>query len=181
MLAAANWAPEDLVFLDECGINLAMRQVYGWGLKGERVVGVRPVHRGANLTVVGAMSLSGPVAITPWPTALDGDGFLAWLEAFLIPKLRRGQILVMDNLRVHKVAGVREMLEDAGLKVVFLPPYSPDLNPIEECWSKVKHWVRRIAARGMEELNLALAQAVEKVTPSDARGWFEHAGYLAST
>lgn len=177
---AATWAPEDLVFLDECGVNIAMRQMFGWAPKGERAMGERPVHRGKNLTVVGAMTLEGPLVVTPWEGALDGDGFIAWLETFLLRHLRRGQVLVMDNLRVHKVPGVKEMLEAAGIKICYLPPYSPDLNPIEECWSKIKHWLRRIGARGMEELKLAVKEATGKVTANDARGWFRHAGYAVA-
>ena len=177
---ALLWNPEELVFLDECGINLAMRQTYGWGPSGHRVVGTRLVHRGKNLTVVGAISTRGPIAITPWPGSLDGAGFLTWLEDVLLPKLRRGQKVLMDNLRVHKVAGVLDLFEKAGITVVFLPPYSPDLNPIEECWSKVKHWIRRIGPRGTDELQDALAMATERVTSEDTRGWYAHAGYAPS-
>jgi transposase len=177
----ANWSEDDLVFIDECGINIGMRQLYAWGPKGERVVGTKSVHRGENLTVVGALTNRGLLAVTPWPGTMNTEGFEGWVEAALLPHLRPGHIVVMDNLIVHRAPAVRRLLNDAGVTLAFLPPYSPDLNPIEECWAKIKHWVRKFAARGLDQLLDALARSCAMVTPQDAMGWFRHALRTKST
>jgi transposase len=111
----------------------------------------------------------------------DGAVFLAFLRQVLVPQLRSGQILIMDNLKAHKVAGVAAACAAAGVRLLYLPPYSPDFSPIEECWSKVKALLRAKAARTLEALERAIAEALDAVTATDAYGWFAHAGYCVGS
>ena len=111
----------------------------------------------------------------PWDL---GDVFLAFVEQLLVPILREGDVVVMDNLSAHKVAGVRKLIEGAGAELIYLPPYSPDLNPIEQCWSKIKHLLRKACAHTRDALDEALGEAMKRVTCSDAFGWFSECGYL---
>ena len=177
VLAARALDPRNLVFLDEFGANLAFVPRYGRALSGERVHINKPSKRGKNVTFVGALTLDGLLALDSLPGAATIENFVGWVGDSLIPVLRAGQIVVMDNLRAHKVEAVRELIESVGAQVLFLPPYSPDMNPIEECWSKVKSFLRKARARCHEALLLAVDMAAEMVTPSDSRGWFTHAGY----
>jgi transposase len=114
-------------------------------------------------------------------SATDAEVFLAYVEQVLAPKLRPGQVVVMDNLSAHKVAGVREIIETAGVRLVYLPPYSPDFNPIEPCWGKVKLCLRALKARTLETLDQAITQALASITPDNALAWFHHCGYLSSS
>lgn len=166
--------PEDLVFVDESGVNRAMTRLSARAPRGKRAFGSAPARRGKNVTLIGALSLEGLVAAMTVELATDGPVFKAYLEEVLAPALRPGQVVVMDNLPAHKVAGVREIIEAAGGRVEYLPPYSPDLNPIEECWSKVKAILHRLAARTGEALDAAITEALAAVTAEDAEGWFAH-------
>ena len=136
-----------------------------------------PADPGVNVTMIGALSSTGLRALMTIPGATTGEVFLAYVEHMLGPTLKPGDVVVMDNLRAHKVAGVGEAIAACGAAVVYLPPYSPDLSPIEACWSKLKEALRGAKARTREALNAALAQAWETVTVSDAQGWFTHCGY----
>lgn len=107
----------------------------------------------------------------------DGDIFLAYLEQVLCPQLRPGQVVIMDNLSAHKVDGVCQLIEATGAKLIYLPPYSPDLNPIEQAWSKIKQILRSLKARTVEALETAVAEALRAITPEDAIAWFSHCGY----
>ena len=158
-----------------------MAREYGRGPRGARVHDARPVNYGQNLTIIGALSTQGMTAVMTIPGAADGDVFLAYTTEVLVPTLRPGQIVVMDNLRAHKVAGIREAIEGAGATLVFLPPYSPDMNPIEPAWSKLKNFLRSMAARSHEALNMSIAQAILAIISSDCFGWFRHCGYHTST
>ena len=109
--------------------------------------------------------------------AVNGDIFRVFVQQVLTPTLREGDVVVMDNLPSHKVKGIEEAVESRGATLVYLPPYSPDFSPIEECWSKVKAWLRKIKARTLEALDDAILDALEQVTTSDAEGWFRHSGY----
>ena len=109
--------------------------------------------------------------------ATDGDIFLAYLEQVLCPQLQPGDVVVMDNLSAHKVRGVGELITACGAELLYLPPYSPDFNPIEPCWSKIKLILRTLKARTAEALQQAVAQALAAITPDNARGWFAHCGY----
>ena len=169
--------PRRLVFVDECSTNIALTGLYARAPKGERAKGSAPRNWGKNVTLIASLSTRGVGAATSVEGATDGAAFETYVEHFLAPTLKEGQIVVMDNLQVHKSARVRELIEGAGAEVLFLPPYSPDLNPIEEAFSKVKGILRRIGARTREALVEATGRALDAVSRRDAVGWFGHCGY----
>ena len=169
--------PDDFVFLDEAGCHQAMARLYARAPRGQRALATKPVNRGRHVTVLGALSLAGMVAAMTVEGFTDGAVFLAFLQEVLMPQLHPGQLLLMDNLRAHKVPGVAAACAAAGVRLLYLPPYSPDFSPIEECWSKVKTLLRAKAARTLEALEQALAEALAAITSQDAHGWFAHAGY----
>jgi len=157
-----------------------MTPMYGRAPKGERVVGSVPQNYGENLTVIGALTSSGLQAVMTVEGATDGEVFRAYVEQVLCPTLQAGDVVIMDNLGAHKVAGIREAIEDKGAEVIYLPPYSPDLNPIEQCWSKLKSAARAIGARTRETLEQAIEQIIKTVSQADALAWFAHCGYKVS-
>ena len=164
-------------FIDETGVNLAMTRLYGRAPKGQRVRDAVPQNAGPNVTMVGALGIHGIEAVMTVEGATDTEMFLAYLEHVLAPTLRPGDIVVMDNLRAHKVDGVQPVLERRGARLLYLPPYSPDLSPIELCWSKLKTALRAAKARTPQGLDAAVTQALTTVTAADARGWFAFCGY----
>ena len=164
-------------FIDESGVNLAMTRLFGRAPRGARVVDTVPQNYGPNVTMIGALSLQGLDAVMTIDGATDGDVFQAYVEQVLSPTLVTGDVVIMDNLGAHKVAGIREAIERQGAQVVYLPPYSPDLSPIEPCWSKVKTALRKAKARTREALEHALGQVLSTITAVDARHWFAHCGY----
>jgi transposase len=166
-----------LKFIDESGVNIAMTRLWGRAPKGQRVVGSVPQNWGSNITLLAALSASGVCATMTIEGATDTDVFCAYVSQVLSPTLCAGDIVVMDNLSAHKAQKVRELIEAKGARLVYLPPYSPDLNPIERCWSKIKTYLRAAKARTSERLNEAIKQAFETITESDARAWFKHCGY----
>ena len=167
-----------LIFIDEAGSNVAMTREHAWAPRGQRVVDDVPRNRGTVTTILGALCITGIVSVMTVEGATDSEVFCAFLEHVLGPKLKPGDVLVLDNVGAHRTADVRRLVEKMGAKVLFLPPYSPDLNPIEECWSKVKSLLRKFGPRTREDLDFALAGACSSVTPGDARGWITHSGYL---
>jgi transposase len=170
---------EDLIFVDEAGVNLAMAAFTAWAPKGQRAYGHVPKNWGDNISLIAGLSLEGIVA--PWMLrgSTDGAAFTTWVETQLGPSLRAGHVVVMDNLSAHKSDAVRELIEARGAKLVFLPPYSPDLSPIEPAWSKIKHLVRKATTRSWDALLDAVGDAMRAVVPKDALGWFRFCGYLA--
>lgn len=166
-----------LKFIDESWINLSMTRLYGRATRGERVVEAIPIHRGTRLTMLAAMGLSGVSA--PWVIegAVDGEVFEVYLKEVLGPTLESGDIVVMDNLSVHKVGCVEAVINNCGARLEYLPPYSPDFNPIEKCWSKIKAALRTAKARTVDELMAALKEALLTITEADIRAWFAHCGY----
>src|SRR5262249_44110047 len=136
-----------------------------------------PRNKGTVTTMIGALSLVGLVALMTVEGATDADVFDAFVERVLVPKLKPGDVVVVDNVGAHKPVAVRRKIEAPGARLVFLPPYSPDLNPIEECWSKLKAFLKSFGARTREELDLAISLGMDRVSRSDAEGWFRHAGY----
>jgi transposase len=136
-----------------------------------------PRNYGAHTSVIGAMGLRGLVAALTVEGAVDAEVFNADAERVLGPRLRRGDVVVLDNLGAHRASRIEEVAEGRGACVLWLPPYSPDLSPIEQCWSKIKAYLRGAKARTEDELNKALAQAIGLVTKADIRGWFKHCGY----
>lgn len=174
--------PEDLVFIDETGMNLAMVRLYGRALEGQRAYGERPYQRGKNVTLIGALGLTGFVAAWTTDGGINGDAFIGFVEQMLIPNLWPGACVVMDNLPAHKVEEVRPAIEAVGARLVYLSPYSPDFNPIENCWSKLKQYLRSVAARTRDHLDQAITDAMHLITPKDIYGWFSHCCYcIAST
>lgn len=169
-----------LVFLDECGVNTGMTRLYGRGPKHGRVVDAVPDTRFHRTTILSSMRLDGTTVPCVFEGALNGALFLEYIRKFLVPALHHGDIVVMDNLSSHKVSGVAEAIESAGATVMFLPPYSPDLNPVEMMWSKIKATLRRLKIRVKELLVDAIAFALDQVSSSDAAGWFSHDGYQLS-
>ena len=154
-----------------------MTRRYGRAMRGERVCEATPGGHWRTLTVLGAIRPSGWVATMTIEAATDGDIFLAYLEQVLCPQLRPGDVVVMDNLSAHKVAGVRERIQQTGAELRYLPPYSPDFNPIEKCWSQVKQLLRAAKARSMSTLEQALTEALAAVTPQNVQACFRHCGY----
>jgi transposase len=168
---------ENLVFVDESGSHLSMTPLYAWAPRGERASGSVPRNRGPNTTMVGAFSLQGMQTLMTLEGAADGAAFEVFVEHFLLPTLRPGQIVIMDNLSIHKGKPVRALIEERGCHLLFLPSYSPDFSPIEQAWSKLKEHLRRVGARTREALEAAIAQALDLITTQDAQGWFTHCGY----
>ncbi len=164
-------------FLDEAGSNLAMTRAYGRGAKGERVIETVPQNYGENITMLATLTATGIEVPMTINGAVDGIVFKVYVAEVLCPTLEAGDIVVMDNLPAHKVAGIRELIEACGAKLIYLPPYSPDLNPIEKCWSKIKTHLRKAKARTRDELEKALREALLLVTEKDAHGWFRSCGY----
>lgn len=166
-----------LRFIDESGMNLGLTRRYGRAAPGIRVEDAVPFNPGPNVSVIGALSCQGIGAVMSIEGAVDGPAFLAYVRQVLAPTLVEGEVVVMDNLSAHKVAGVREAIEAKGAKVLYLSPYSPDFSPIEQGWSKIKTALRAAKARTREALEDALAAALATITPFDARNWFTHCGY----
>ena len=169
--------PATLVFVDESGTNLAMTPRYGRAPRGERVVGTVPRNHGPNTTLVAAMSLAGIPAAMTLEGAIDRCAFDAFVTQVLAPRLVPGQVVVWDNLSVHKSAVAQQVIAAAGCRVRFLPPYSPDFTPIEEAFSKLKAALRRSGARTQETLDDAITTGLATITASDAHGWFAYCGY----
>ena len=166
-----------LLFVDEMGTNTSLSAVYAWAKKGQRAHCSVPRNRGANTTVLSSMSAEGMGPSLTVEGTTTSVVFEAYVEQVLAPTLCKGQVVVMDNLSAHKGERVRELIEERGCQLVYLPSYSPDLNPIEEAFSKIKRLVRKAEARTREALVEAIGSALSAVTSSDARGFFEHCGY----
>ena len=166
---------EHLIFLDEMGTNLKMTPTYARSERNTRAHDIVPGGYSRNVSVIGTLNSSGVLCTMTLEGGFNGPAFLAYLQNVLVPHLTPGKIIVMDNVRFHSVPGVAEALEAAGCTALYQPPYSPDLNPIEECWSKMKAMIRKAKARTREALDTAVARAAEAVTPGDAAGWFRHA------
>ena len=169
--------PKRLAFVDEMGTNTSLSPLRAWSRRGERARCAVPRNRGKNTTLLSSMSVEGMGPSLAITGAVDARVFEAYLERVLLPELHPGQVVVMDNLSAHKTQKVRELIEGAGCELLYLAPYSPDLNPIEEAFSKIKGILRKVEARTREALVEALGPALSSVTEQDARGFFEHCGY----
>ena len=166
-----------LIFVDEMGTNTSLSPVYAWAKKGQRAHWCVPRNRGANTTMLSSMSLRGMGPSLTVEGATTSAVFETYVEQVLAPTLRKGQVVVMDNLSAHKGERIRELIEERGCELIYLPSYSPDFNPIEEAFSKIKGLVRKAEARTKEALLEAIGWALSAVTTDDARGFFEHCGY----
>ena len=151
-----------------------MTRLYARALGGGRIHESTPDSRWKILTILGALSTRGMIAAMTIEEATDGDIFLAYLDHCLCPQLRAGDVVVMDNLSSHKIAGVEQRIKKCGAEVLYLPPYSPDLNPIEKAWSKLKGLLRAAKARTKEALEKAITELLPQITPENASAWFEH-------
>jgi transposase len=165
------------VFVDESGTHISMDRLRSRAPRGVRAYGQVPKNRGKNLTLIASMSLHGMGESMCIEGATDAAAFEVYIEHFLAPTLCEGQVVVMDNLGAHRPKRIRELIEARGAELAFVPSYSPDLNPIEEAFSKIKNILRKLGARTHETLLEAMEEALSKVTPADAAGWFDHCGY----
>ena len=168
----------DLVFIDETGVNLAMTRGYARAKKGKRAYSKCPYNRGKNITMIGAIAISGLLASLTFEGWTNKEAFLTYVKEVLVPQLWSGACVVMDNLPAHKATEVQKAIESAGARVVFLSPYSPDFNPIENCWSKLKEFLRTRESRTYQELDRAITEAINSVTEKDIIGWFTHCCYF---
>ena len=164
--------------MDESSTNVALTPRYARAPKGERAFGKAPRNWGKNVTLISSISVDGMGASISIEGSSDTDSFGRYMREVLAPQLKSGQIVLMDNLSVHKSAWVRELIEQRGCLLWLLPSYSPDMNPIEEAFSLEKALLRRAKARTLEALFEATAQAIDAVSPDDARGYFEQCGYV---
>lgn len=169
--------PEDLVFLDETGSHLGYTPTHAWAPRGQRAAASAPRNQGENKTVLASLSLAGVGPTLRFDGPMTSDRFVGYVRHVLAPTLRSGQVVVMDNLSAHHAQAARVAIEARGAQVRFLPPYSPDFNPIEEAFSKLKHALRRAQARTDDALRSATWAAFATITVSDAAGWFAHCGY----
>jgi transposase len=179
-LAAAALRTKTLVFLDEFGANLGMVPSYGRAPRGKRVHIDKPCYRSKNVTFAGAMTQDGVLTIDALPGPANIVNFVLWVRDCLAPFLRPGHVVIMDNLRAHRNEEAVAAITATGASVLFMPPYSPDLNPIEACWSKIKAFLRKARARTQSALLLAVDIATAMVSAADAHGWLTHAGYRVS-
>jgi transposase len=177
LLVAGEIAAERLVFVDEMGTNISLSPLYSWSRKGERAFGGAPRNWGKNVTLLASITRKGLGPCLALEGATTREVFEAYLEHALAPTLKPGQIVVMDDLSAHKGERVRELIKRRGCELVYLPPYSPDFNPIEQAFSKVKDLMRRAEARTREALIEAMGVALSAVSARDAQGFFGHCGY----
>ena len=179
-MVAATVEPERLVFVDECGTHTSLAPLYGYAPRGERLRLAVPRKRGKNTTLLSSMSLEGMGASLAVEGATTAVVFEAYVEQVLVPSLRAGQIVVMDNLGAHRPRKIRELIEQRGCELIYLPSYSPDYNPIEEAFAKIKNLLRKAAARTKGALVEAIGVSLSAVSARDAQGFFEHAGYRSA-
>lgn len=164
--------------MDESGVTTEMTRRYGRVAGGQRVNDSAPVNW-RSLTLLGAVGLTGWVASMTIEAPTDTDVFLAFLDEVLCPKLKLGHVVVMDNLAAHKVAGVSERILATGAELLYLPPYSPEFNPIEKCWAQIKQYLRAAKARTIPALQEAISASLNELTPDQAAACFRHCGYTA--
>ena len=176
-MVAATVEPERLLFVDECGTHTSLAPIYGYAPRGERLHLAVPRGRGKNTTLLSSMTIEGMGPSLAVEGATTARVFETYVEKVLVPSLEPGQIVVMDNLGAHRPKRIRELIEQQGCELLYLPAYSPDYNPIEEAFAKIKNLLRKAAARSKEALVEAIAAALSAITAEDARGFFEHAGY----
>jgi transposase len=176
-MVAAEVEPERLVFVDECGTHASLAPLYGYAPRGQRLRLMVPRKRGKNTTLLSSMSLGGMGPSMAVEGATTARVFETYLQKVLAPSLEEGQVVVMDNLGAHRPKRVRELIEQRGCELLYLPAYSPDYNPIEEAFAKIKNLLRRVAARSKETLLEAIGAALSAISAEDAQGFFEHAGY----
>jgi len=169
---------KDLVFLDESGVNTNMTRLYARAVGGKRVVDSVPLNTPANTTILSSVRLSGETVYKTYKSGTTADKFKEYLENKLLPTLDKNSVIVMDNMRSHHAKTVTEFLNRSGVKYLYLPPYSPDFNPIEKLWSKIKAHLRKSKSRSEIGLARAVANAFRSIQISDCARWFSSCGYL---
>lgn len=173
----AGVPPENIVSVDECGCNRHTVPQYGWAPAGARAVATRRGQRGPNITVVAAVRQDRVLCHEKFVGALNTERWESFVEHKLCPLLHAGNVVILDNLSVHKSPRALALIEATGAIPIFLPPYHPELNPIEECWALVKHYLRKLMAKGVGDVLECLSRALARIKSSQLQGWFEHAGY----
>lgn len=168
--------PERMVFLDESGVNTDLTRRYAWGIGKDRIADAVPCSTPSSTTVLSSIRLSGQSITTTYQGGTSGQRFVVYLKEQLLPTLSQGDVVIMDNMRSHHVKAVAEAFEGTGIRVCYLPPYSPDLNPIEKMWSKMKSILRKLKIRSLELLPQAIRDALSQVSQSDCLGWFKSCG-----
>jgi transposase len=166
-----------VIFLDETGIQLGMARAYARAPRGERAVDTVPFTWGDNLTITAGLTINGIIAPMILHGAMNARAFEAYVEQCLVPELRPGDLVILDRLTSHRIPVLRTLVETAGAKLMHLPPYSPDFNPIELAWSKLKALLCKARARTFRALLRAVRAALLAISPGDAQGWFSHCGY----
>jgi len=175
---ASRFDARRLVFIDESGFHTSMTRLRARAPRGERAYGKVPRNRGKNQTLIASITIEGGIGeALSIKGATDAELFETYVEEFLAPTLKVGQVVVLDGLGAHRTNRVRELIEERGAELLFLPSYSPDLNPIEEAFSKIKNIVRKAGARTREALDEVMGEALSAVTLEDVAGWFSHCGY----
>lgn len=177
MSALENKDPNNFVFLDEAGASTVMTSAYGRTEGGKRLKMPKPAAHGEKFSMISAISMVGIMALTYCKDAVNGSIFMTFIKKFLLGKLRPGHIVFLDNIKFHKIGKVKELIESGGARLVFLPPYSPDFSPIENMWSKIKHFIKKLMPRTKEEFHSALCSALNELNDDDFEGWYEHCGY----
>jgi len=172
--------PARLVFIDETWIKTNMAPIRGWGPKGERLVGFAPDGRWRTLTFLAALRTNALTEPCVFDGPINGALFRAYIEQFLTPRLRPGDIVILDNLGSHRSKAVRASILDAGAKLAFLPPYSPDLNPIEQVFAKVKHWMRMAQERSADAIHSGIATLVQSISECECANYLRNAGYASA-
>jgi transposase len=173
----SNADPKKLVFLDESSINTGMTRLYGRSQDGKRIYDYVPDVRFQRTSIVSTLRLDGEMVPLTFKGSLNGERFAEYVKVHLAPTLREGDIVFWDGLQAHKNAEAREAVLSVGARIIYLPPYSPEFNPIELMWSKVKAHLRKVKARTLEALEKAITEALKTVTLSDIANWFKHSGY----
>ncbi len=176
---AKTWDVNKLVFLDESSIKTAMIRLYGRGIKGERVKDYIPDARWSSLSIVSSLRSDGSTEALVYEGGMTGELFKFWVKECLVKTLRKGDIVILDNLSSHKVSGVKELISSTGATVEYLPQYSPDFNPIEMMWSKIKNYLRKVSKVKIDELIDAAGDGLRRVTQNDAVNWYKHCGYYS--
>ena len=171
--------PQHLVFIDETWIKTNMAPLRGWGKKGKRLRGFAPHGHWNTMTFIAALRSDGLTAPCVFDGPINGESFQAYVDQILLPTLKHGDIVVMDNLSSHKSKLVRDAIKSAGARLWFLPPYSPDLNPIEQTFAKIKHWMRMAQKRTIEEAWKQVGQIVGSITPNECANYIKNSGYAS--
>lgn len=169
--------PRQCLFIDECGTHLAHTRLYARAPRGERAVGSVPKNRGRVTTLIASLSATGVGPVMTLPGGTSKAVFVTWVREALVPTLGPGQVVILDNLGAHRPSIVRELIEATGARLLYLPGYSPDCNPIELAFGKLKAWLKRVGARTRDDLDAAIADALSSITLDDIRGFFTHCGY----